>query len=98
MEINTIKNGDEITVAVEGHLDTTTAPDLERELKGCLDGVKTLIFDFSKLEYTSSAGLRVLLSAQKQMSQQGEMVVKHVNKTIMEVFEVTGFVDILNIQ
>ncbi len=98
MEINTIKNGDEITVAVEGRLDTTTAPDLERELKGCLDGVKTLILDFSKLEYTSSAGLRVLLSAQKQMNRQGEMIVKHVNKTIMEVFEVTGFVDILNIQ
>lgn len=98
MEINTIKNGDEITVAVEGRLDTTTAPDLERGLKGCLDGVKTLILDFSKLEYTSSAGLRVLLSAQKQMNRQGEMIVKHVNKTIMEVFEVTGFVDILNIQ
>ena len=94
MEINTIKNGDEITVAVEGRLDTTTAPDLE----SCLDGVKTLILDFSKLEYTSSAGLRVLLSAQKQMNRQGEMIVKHVNKTIMEVFEVTGFVDILNIQ
>ena len=60
--------------------------------------MKTLILDFSKLEYTSSAGLRVLLSAQKQMNRQGEMIVKHVNKTIMEVFEVTGFVDILNIQ
>ena len=80
-------------------LDTTTAPQLENEFKVCLYEVKELVLDLEKLEYLSSAGLRVLLTAQKQMEKQGgEMVVKNANETIMEVFEVTGFVDIITIK
>ena len=91
-------NGDELTVALTGRLDTTTAPELEAELKENLDGVTELIIDMGALEYISSAGLRVLLSAQKIMSKQGEMKVTHVSETIMEIFEVTGFSDILTIE
>ena len=90
-------NASEMTVALTGRLDTTTAPDLERELKESLDGVTALVIDMSALEYISSAGLRVLLSAQKVMNQQGEMKITGVNDVIMEIFEVTGFSDILNI-
>ncbi len=85
----------ELTVTLTGRLDTTTAPELEKELKASLDGVTTLTLDMEKLEYISSAGLRVLLSAQKIMNKQGEMKVIHVGETIMEIFEVTGFSDIL---
>lgn len=84
--------------ALEGRLDTTTAPELEKELKGTLDGVTEIVLDFEKLEYISSAGLRVLLSVQKTMSKQGEMKLSHVNEMIMEIFDVTGFSDILNIE
>ena len=84
--------------ALEGRLDTVTAPDLEKELKGSLDGIQDLVMDFEKLEYISSAGLRVLLSAQKVMTKQGKMVIIHVNESIMEIFEVTGFADILTIE
>ena len=84
--------------ALEGMLDTVTAPDLEKELKGSLDGIQDLVMDFEKLEYISSAGLRVLLSAQKVMTKQGKMVIIHVNESIMEIFEVTGFADILTIE
>ncbi|MBR0381322.1 MAG: STAS domain-containing protein [Eubacterium sp.] len=91
-------NDDKLTVALEGRLDTMTAPDLEKDLKDSLDGVKELIMDFEKLDYISSAGLRVLLSAQKIMSKQGEMKVVKVNETIMEIFEVTGFSDILTLE
>ena len=87
-----------MTVALEGRLDTTTAPQLEAELKGALVGVTELVLDMEKLEYISSAGLRVLLSAQKIMNKQGEMKVTHVSETIMEIFEVTGFSDILTIE
>lgn len=83
---------------LEGRLDTVTAPQLEAELKESLDGVTELILDFEKLEYISSAGLRVLLSAQKAISGKGEMKVIKVNETIMEIFEVTGFSDILTIE
>jgi len=83
---------------LEGRLDTTTAPNLEKELKSSLDDVTELIMDFEKLEYISSAGLRVLLSAQKTMNKQGEMKLIHVNDTIMEIFKVTGFSDILTIE
>ena len=86
-----------LTVALEGRLDTTTAPELEAELKAALPGVSSLTIDMSKLEYISSAGLRVLLSAQKVMNQQGEMKITGVNDVIMEIGEVTGFSDILNI-
>ena len=98
MTINKTLNGNELTVALEGRLDTTTAPDLEKDLKASLDGVNTLILDFSKLDYISSAGLRVLLSAQKTMNAKGGMKVTNVNEIVNEVFEVTGFSDILNIE
>ncbi len=98
MNIVKTSEGTKLTLAVEGRLDTTTAPQLEAELKSSLDGVTELTLDFEKLEYLSSAGLRVLLAAQKVMNKQGSMVVLHVNETIQEVFEVTGFVDILTIQ
>ena len=84
--------------ALQGRLDTVTAPDLEKELKESLDGVSELTLDFEGLEYISSAGLRVLLSAQKTMNRQGEMKLVHVCDTIMEIFEVTGFSDILTIE
>ena len=90
--------GSTMNVALSGRLDTTTAPQLEAELKGALDGVSALVMDFEKLEYISSAGLRVLLSAQKIMNKQGEMKRIHVNDVINEIFEVTGFSDILNIE
>ena len=93
----TIENG-KAAFALEGRLDTVTAPELESELKNALDGVSELTLDFSKLEYISSAGLRVLLAAQKIMNQQGSMKVTSVNETIMEIFEVTGFSDILTIE
>ena len=87
-----------LRIALEGRLDTTTAPQLEDDLKASLPGVKTLVLDLTALEYISSAGLRVLLSAQKVMNTQGEMKLVHVNEVIMEIFEVTGFTDILTIE
>ena len=98
--MNIIKKteGTTLALALEGRLDTTTAPQLEAELKSSLDGVTALDLDFEELEYLSSAGLRVLLAAQKVMNKQGTMVIRHVNDTIHEVFEVTGFLDILTIE
>lgn len=98
MEIKKELNGEELKVTVSGRLDTTTAPTLEEELKGSLDGVKDLVIDFKDLEYISSAGLRVLLVLQRIMSKQGTMRVIDVNETVMEIFEVTGFSDILTIE
>ena len=98
MTIRKTLNENELTIALEGSLDTTTSPELEAELKESLDGVTSLIFDFADLEYISSAGLRVLLSARKTMSGQGSMKVTHVIDTIMEIFEVTGFTDIMTIE
>lgn len=98
MTIEKMKEGGKLTLALEGRLDTTTAPQLEAEVTGSLTGVTELVLDFSRLEYLSSAGLRVILAAQKIMNRQGKMVICHVNATILEVFEVTGFVDILTIQ
>ena len=98
MIINKAINGTSLTLFLEGRLDTTTSPELETVLKESLDGVTELIFDFEKLEYISSAGLRVLLSAQKKMNSQGTMKVVHVAEIIMEIFEVTGFSDILTIE
>ena len=97
MNIEKNINGKKLTVALTGRLDTTTAPELETELKQSLSGIEELVLDFAGLEYLSSAGLRILLSAQKMMNRQGSMVVKNVNETIMEIFEVTGFVDVLTI-
>ena len=93
----TIENG-RAAFALEGRLDTVTSPSLEAELKNALDGVNELTLDFEKLEYVSSAGLRVLLAAQKEMSRKGVMKLTHVGETIMEIFEVTGFSDILTIE
>lgn len=98
MNIQKTLSGAALTVALEGRLDTTTAPKLEEELRGSADGVSRLVFDLAKLEYISSAGLRVLLAMQKLMNQQGEMVLQNVNEAVMEVFEVTGFSDILRIE
>ena len=98
MTIDKILNATELTIALTGRLDTTTAPHLEAELKTSLTGVNSLIMDFAGLEYISSAGLRVLLSAQKVMNKQGKMVIRHANETILEVFEVTGFTDILTVE
>ena len=98
MTINKTQNGNELTIALEGRLDTATAPELEAELNKSLDGAAALVFDFGKLEYISSAGLRVLLSAQKIMDRRGAMKLRGVNDTIMEIFEVTGFTDILAIE
>ncbi len=98
MTINKKQEGTTLEIAVEGRLDTTTAPQLEAELKHSIDGITALTMDFANLEYISSAGLRVLLSVQKVMNKQGSMVVRHINETISEIFEVTGFVDILTIE
>ena len=98
MKIIKTQNADSLNIALVGRLDTSTAPELEAELKSSLDGITQLVFDMEKLDYVSSAGLRVLLSAQKAMAKQGEMKVIHVNETVMEIFEVTGFSEILTIE
>ncbi len=98
MTINKSMNGSELTIALEGRLDTTTAPQLEAELKAVLPGLTSLTWDMADLAYLSSAGLRVLLAAQRNMNKQGSMKVIHVNETIMDIFEVTGFVDVLTIE
>ena len=98
MTIEKNLNGTELTVTITGRLDTTTAPQLEAEFKQSINGVEKLVLDFTKLEYLSSAGLRVLLQAQKTMNKQGEMIIKNVNDTINEIFEVTGFIDIRTIE
>lgn len=98
MQINKTNDNDKLTIALEGRLDTLTAPQLDAEIQGKLDGVKSLVFDFNKLDYISSAGLRILLMAQKIMNKQGSMVVKNASPAIKEIFEVTGFCDILTIE
>jgi len=98
MTIEKITNGTELTIKLTGRLDTTTAPELEAALKESYAGVEKLVLDFAGLEYLSSAGLRVLLGAQKTMNKQGEMVVKNVNETVEEIFEITGFADVLTIE
>ena len=98
MTITKQQDGSNLTVLLGGRLDTSTAPQLDAELKGSLGGVKNLVLDMKDLAYLSSAGLRVILAAQKVMNRQGKMVVRHVNETIMEIFDVTGFIDILTIE
>ena len=98
MMIEKLSTGTGITLKIIGRLDTTTAPELEAPVDGCIAGFKDLVMDCSELEYVSSAGLRVILKAQKLMNAQGTMKVMNVNETIMEVFEITGFADILNIE
>ena len=98
MTIQKTQEGSKLTVALEGRLDTTTAPQLEGELRSSVTGITDLVFDLAELSYVSSAGLRVLLSAQKVMNKQGNMLIRNVSPDIMEIFDVTGFVDILNIE
>lgn len=98
MIIQKTVNGTTLAMKLEGRLDTTTSPKLGEELRGSVDGITSLVIDFEKLEYISSAGLRVLLSMQKIMNKQGQMLLKNVSETVMEVFEVTGFSEFLNIE
>ena len=98
LNIKKTTEGKKLEIALEGRLDTTTAPQLEESVVGSVDGIETLVFDIAELEYISSAGLRVLLAAQKIMNKQGSMVVKNVSEVIQEIFEVTGFSDILTIE
>ena len=97
MDITKNKDGGKLEIKVSGRLDTTTAPQLDGEIKESVDGVTELIFDLEDLEYISSAGLRVLLASQKTMNKQGEMKVTAVSEPVMEIFEVTGFSEILTI-
>lgn len=98
MEIKKSIDGSCLTMELIGRLDTVTAPELEGALKDSIEGITLLSFDFKGLEYISSAGLRVLLASQKVMNKQGKMVVKNVNDDIKEVFDITGFSDILTIE
>ena len=98
MNITKTKNGPNLSVALEGKLDTSTAPELDQLFKESLEGVTDLVIDMEKLSYISSAGLRSLLVVQKVMNSQGSMKIRNVNDLIMEVFTVTGFVDILTIE
>ncbi len=97
MTINKISEGSRLTIVIEGRLDTNSSPKLEAELRQSVSGVTELVFDFSGVEYISSAGLRVLLAAQKVMNRQGSMRLVGVSADVMEVFEITGFADILTI-
>lgn len=98
MIISKEKNGNALTLKVKGRIDTATSPKLQKDIEDSIEGVETLAFDFSEMEYISSSGLRVLLSAQKKMNGQGKMTVKNVSETVMEIFEITGFSDILTIE
>lgn len=98
MKIIETRAADKLTIAIEGRLDTMTAPELENALTSLLKDVKELVIDMTNLEYVSSAGLRVILKAQKVMFAQGSMKIVGANESILEVFEITGFTDILNIE
>ena len=98
MTIEKIIADTSVSLKIIGRLDTSTAPELEATIDGCVAGIKELVLDCSELEYVSSAGLRVILKAQKLMNTQGNMKLTHVNETIMEVFDITGFADILTIE
>lgn len=98
MKINKVKENEKLTISLDGRLDTITAPQLDSEIQGAFEGIKMLVFDFSKLAYISSAGLRILLTAQKTMNKQGSMVIKNAGPEIKEIFNITGFCDILTIE
>ena len=98
LDIKKSINGDKASFALTGRVDTTTAPALEQEIKSSINGIADLTLDMKNLDYISSAGLRVLLAAQKIMNKQGKMTILNVNETVMEIFEVTGFIDILTIE
>lgn len=98
MQIDQLKEGSTLTMKVSGRLDTMTAPQLESENTGHLDGITEFIMDFTDLEYISSAGLRVLLVTSKMMKGKGRFVIRNINETVREIFEVTGFLDILTVE
>ena len=98
MEIKKNQSGDSLVVNIIGRLDAATAPQLEKELSASLEGIKTLTLDFANLEYIASAGLRVLLVAQKRMNKQGNMTIKNVSNEVKEVLDMTGFINFLNIE
>ena len=98
MEINKTQEGSKLNISLVGRLDTVTSPQLQEVLDNSLDGVTELAFDFAKLDYISSAGLRVLLATNKKMVKAGKMVIRNVNDVVQEVFDMTGFADILNIE
>lgn len=98
MKINNQKEGTQLVIALEGRLDTTSAPQLDEAVKASIEGVELLVMDFAALEYISSAGLRVLLSTQKVMNKQGKMVIRNANDVVKEVFDMTGFSDILTLE
>ena len=98
MEIKKLLYGTTLTVTLSGRLDASNAQELTKELNTSLNGVKDLIFDFTNLKYVASAGLRVLLTAQKRMNKQGSMTIRNVNDSVMEVLEMTGFADLMNIE
>lgn len=97
MTLSKTIDGEKLTIAIIGRLDTVTAPKLEEEVMASVKGISTLVLDLAQLEYVSSAGLRVLLKAQKLMNKQGEMLIVNASDTIKEVFELTGFIDILKL-
>ncbi len=98
MEIRQNREGDKLTIEIDGRIDAITAQDLGKVLEGSLDGVKELVFDLKNLEYTSSAGLREFLGAQQVMEEQGSMLIRNVNEAVMDIFEETGFDEILDIE
>lgn len=98
MEINKTQEGSKLNISLVGRLDTVTSPQLQEMLDNSLDGVTELVFDFAKLDYISSAGLRVLLATNKKMVKAGKMIIRNVNDVVQEVFDMTGFADILNIE
>ena len=98
MTIDIALNNSELTITLAGELNTVTAPELEKVVTDNIKGVTLLIFDFTELTYLSSAGLRILLAAQKAMAKQGKMIIRHPNSDIMDVFEITGFNNILEIE
>lgn len=98
MNINKVLEGSKLEIEITGRLDTITAPELDAEIKQSIDDIDCLILNFKGVEYISSAGLRVLLATQKSMGKKGKMIVKEVNDTVMEIFNITGFVDVLTIE
>ena len=98
MDIKKTRNGDMFTLAFAGRMDSLTAPEFEADIAAMADDIAELVLDFAELEYVSSAGLRVILMAQKKMNRQGEMKIINANESVMEVFSMTGFTDILHIE
>ena len=98
MKIKQTLNNNELTIALEGELNSATAPELDEVISNSLKGIQTLIFEFKDLSYISSAGLRILLTSKKVMDKQGKMIVRNANESVMEIFEITGFANILDFE